>query len=79
MHHPYRLKEFAKEYIEEGYVSDMPYQWTIASDETENVKIHNKNGLYTIIINNKYYNLKIYTVCNCIKKSQASPKCAYSL
>lgn len=37
MHHPYRLKEFAKEYIEEGYVSDMPYQWTIASDETENV------------------------------------------
>ena len=32
MHHPKRLEEFEEQYIEEGYVSDLPYQWTIQSD-----------------------------------------------
>lgn len=36
MHHRNRLDEFADEYIEEGYVDGIPYQWTIKSDyETE--------------------------------------------
>ena len=33
MHHVERINEFAEEYIEEGYVEDIPYQWTIQSDE----------------------------------------------
>ena len=32
MHHPKRLEEFEEQYIEEGYVSNLPYQWTIQSD-----------------------------------------------
>ena len=35
MHHPERLKEFAQLYIEEGFVLDTPYQWTIIADEQE--------------------------------------------
>lgn len=35
MHHEKRLEEFKEQYIEEGYVSDTPYQWTIQSDEFE--------------------------------------------
>ncbi len=36
MHHPKRIEEFREQYIEEGYVSGVPYQWTIGSDEYEN-------------------------------------------
>ncbi len=36
MHHPSRIEEFRDQYIEEGYVRDVPYQWTIMSDEFEN-------------------------------------------
>ena len=32
MHHMDRLKEFEEQYIEEGYVCDVPYQWTILSE-----------------------------------------------
>lgn len=32
MHHLNRLNEFSEEYIEEGYLEDMPYQWTINAD-----------------------------------------------
>lgn len=35
MHHKKRLDEFEEEYIEEGYVNDVPYQWSIASDKIE--------------------------------------------
>ena len=35
MHHPARIAEFAQQYIEEGYVKGVPYQWTIQSDEFE--------------------------------------------
>ena len=35
MHHPERLNEFEDEYIEEGFVLDTPYQWTILSDKTD--------------------------------------------
>ena len=35
MHHKARIAEFADQYIEEGYVKDIPYQWTIQSDEEE--------------------------------------------
>lgn len=35
MHHKARIAEFAEQYIEEGYVKDIPYQWTIQSDEEE--------------------------------------------
>ena len=35
MHHRNRLKEFSEMYIEEGYVLDTPYQWTIESDEMD--------------------------------------------
>ncbi len=35
MHHEARLKEFAEEYIEEGYVRDVPYQWAISADPFE--------------------------------------------
>ena len=31
-HHPARLDEFEDEYIEEGYIRDLPYIWTILSD-----------------------------------------------
>ncbi|MBQ6335154.1 MAG: class I SAM-dependent methyltransferase [Erysipelotrichaceae bacterium] len=37
MHHKKRLEEFAEQYIEEGYVKDTAYQWTIMSDEYENI------------------------------------------
>ncbi len=32
MHHMDRLKEFEEQYIEEGYVCGVPYQWTIMSE-----------------------------------------------
>lgn len=35
MHHLERLNEFKEEYIEEGYVLDTPYQWTILSDKID--------------------------------------------
>lgn len=33
MHTPQRLKEFEEEYIEEGILDEVQYQWTIQSDE----------------------------------------------
>lgn len=36
MHHKERLNEFKDQYIEEGYVDGVPYQWTILSDEFDN-------------------------------------------
>ncbi|MBR4471205.1 MAG: methyltransferase domain-containing protein [Erysipelotrichaceae bacterium] len=33
MHHMKRIEEFKDQYIEEGFVSNVPYQWTIQSDE----------------------------------------------
>ncbi|MBR5341547.1 MAG: class I SAM-dependent methyltransferase [Erysipelotrichaceae bacterium] len=36
MHNLKRLEEFREQYIEEGYVDSVPYQWTIMSDEYEN-------------------------------------------
>ena len=35
MHSIKRLDEFAEQYIEEGYVLDTPYQWTIMSDKED--------------------------------------------
>ena len=35
MHSVKRLDEFKEQYIEEGFVQDVPYQWTIVSDEYE--------------------------------------------
>ncbi|MDO4197361.1 MAG: class I SAM-dependent methyltransferase [Erysipelotrichaceae bacterium] len=35
MHHPARIDEFEDEYVEEGYVLNTPYQWTILSDKTD--------------------------------------------
>ena len=46
MHSIERLKEFSEEYIEEGYVSNVPYQWTITADEYEN-SIHEHFTFYT--------------------------------
>ena len=37
MHHMARIKEFREQYIEEGFVLDTPYQWTIMSDEYSNL------------------------------------------
>jgi len=36
MHHRQRLLEFKEQYIEEGFVSDVPYQWTIQADDFDN-------------------------------------------
>lgn len=36
MHNPKRLEEFKDEYIEEGDLEDIQYQWTIMSDENTN-------------------------------------------
>jgi len=36
MHDQHRLKEFSEQYIEEGYVCNVAYQWTILSDLYEN-------------------------------------------
>ena len=36
MHHQARIKEFEEEYIEEGIVNKVPYQWTILSDSVSN-------------------------------------------
>ena len=36
MHHYERINEFAEEYIEEGYIENVPYQWTIQSDDVTN-------------------------------------------
>ncbi|MBQ6478252.1 MAG: class I SAM-dependent methyltransferase [Erysipelotrichaceae bacterium] len=35
MHHIKRLEEFKDQYIEEGYVCGIPYQWTIQSEPEE--------------------------------------------
>ena len=35
MHHMKRLEEFKEQYIEEGYVCGIPYQWTIMSEPEE--------------------------------------------
>lgn len=35
MHSTKRLEEFKEEYIEEGYVDDVAYQWSIASDDID--------------------------------------------
>ena len=37
MHSIKRIDEFKEQYIEEGFVLDTPYQWTIMSDEYENL------------------------------------------
>ncbi len=36
MHHRKRLEEFKEQYIEEGFVRELPYQWTIQSDIFDN-------------------------------------------
>ena len=50
MHHKKRLEEFKEQYIEEGYMSDVPYQWTISSDEydstiSEHFTFYTKDGM----------------------------------
>ena len=50
MHHQKRIDEFSDEYIEEGYVEDVPYQWTIASDAydqtiSEHFTFYTKDGM----------------------------------
>ena len=48
MHHINRLKEFEEEYIEEGYLEDMPYQWTINADNDslhEHFTFYSKDGM----------------------------------
>ena len=48
MHHLHRLKEFEEEYIEEGYLEDLPYQWTINADENtlnEHFTFYTKSGM----------------------------------
>ena len=37
MHSMKRIEEFKEEYIEEGYVQDIPYQWSIMSDDVDNL------------------------------------------
>lgn len=37
MHHKSRIDEFKEEYIEEGQISDIKYQWTINSDAYSNM------------------------------------------
>lgn len=37
MHNEKRLDEFKQQYIEEGYVLNVPYQWTIMSDPIESL------------------------------------------
>ena len=50
MHHKDRIQEFTEEYIEEGYVQDVPYQWTISADPfdntiTEHFTFYTKDGM----------------------------------
>ena len=50
-HHPLRLKEFENEYIEEGQLSEINYQWTIVSDTinktlSENFVFFSDSGTY---------------------------------
>lgn len=37
MHSIKRIDEFKEEYIEEGFVSGIPYQWSILSDDVDNL------------------------------------------
>ena len=46
MHHMKRLEEFKEQYIEEGYVMNVPYQWTIQS-EPEDKEISEHFTFYT--------------------------------
>lgn len=43
MHHPNRLDEFIEEYIEEGFILDNSYQWSI---QTEGNRIHHNIVVY---------------------------------
>lgn len=46
MHSIKRIDEFKEEYIEEGYVLDTPYQWSIISDEFDST-LHEHFTFYT--------------------------------
>ena len=46
MHSSKRLSEFSEEYIEEGHLNDMPYQWTILADPYDKT-IHEHFTFYT--------------------------------
>ena len=49
MHNIKRLKEFEEQYIEEGIIDDIQYQWTIMSDYDDIINEHftfyNKDGM----------------------------------
>ncbi|MBR4460991.1 MAG: class I SAM-dependent methyltransferase [Erysipelotrichaceae bacterium] len=50
MHHKERIEEFKEQYIEEGFVGGMPYQWTIDSDDyddtiCEHFTFYTKDGM----------------------------------
>ena len=50
MHSTKRLQEFSEQYIEEGYIDDMPYQWSISSDDIdkclyEHFTFYTKDGM----------------------------------
>ena len=46
MHDMKRIEEFKEQYIEEGFVSGVPYQWTITSDEYDDT-LHEHFTFYT--------------------------------
>ena len=50
MHSIKRIEEFAEQYIEEGYIDDIAYQWTISSDNLdkclyEHFTFYTKDGM----------------------------------
>lgn len=83
MHSMARLNEFKEQYIEEGYVLDTPYQWTIMSDPIDNLinehftfytkdgmiqEHHTQNVFELDLIRNKMSNLfDTYIVSNFIE------------
>lgn len=44
MHSANRFEEFKNEYVEEGFLEDVPYQWSIMSEEPD--KIHHHFAFY---------------------------------
>ena len=58
MHTEYRLEEFSEEFLEEGFIDNIPYQWSIISEDD---LIYHHFAFYTKdVILEEYHVQKVY-------------------
>ena len=68
IHHPNRLNEFVDEYVEEGFILDNSYQWSIQSDGNRihhNIVVYEDDSLFINQVNQVVYDsVTIETLLN---------------